>query len=161
MTVDVIGSVSRLVGIVLLALDRDLEATVPAHEVSRAADLVRGTILVGAIGYAYQRQFLGYDGPFHEFTGLRVVLPSPGFGVDRVEFGKRRLAVVECIGRHDRTYIDPLPPRSVGWSDELPVRRVLQRNRVPESVNIETIRAYNPNFKRLGLLYNTNEDNSP
>jgi putative ABC transport system substrate-binding protein len=32
---------------------------------------------------------------------------------------------------------------------------------VPESVNIEAIRAYNPNFKRLGLLYNTNEDNSP
>lgn len=33
-------------------------------------------------------------------------------------------------------------------------------NRVPESVNIETIRAYDPDFKRLGLLYNTNENNS-
>lgn len=33
-------------------------------------------------------------------------------------------------------------------------------NRVPETVNIETIRDYMPNFKRLGLLYNTNEKNS-
>ncbi len=33
-------------------------------------------------------------------------------------------------------------------------------NRVPEAVNIETIRAYRPSFKRLGLLYNTNEKNS-
>jgi putative ABC transport system substrate-binding protein len=33
-------------------------------------------------------------------------------------------------------------------------------NRVPEAVNIETIRDYLPNFKRLGLLYNTNEQNS-
>jgi len=33
-------------------------------------------------------------------------------------------------------------------------------NRVPEEVNIETIRAYLPSFKRLGLLYNTNEKNS-
>ncbi len=34
------------------------------------------------------------------------------------------------------------------------------RNRVPESVNINTIRSYYPAFKRLGLLYNTNEHNS-
>jgi len=34
------------------------------------------------------------------------------------------------------------------------------RNRVPEAVNINTIRAYFPAFKRLGLLYNTNEHNS-
>ena len=33
-------------------------------------------------------------------------------------------------------------------------------NRVPESVNIETIRAYLPSFKRLGMLYNSNERNS-
>lgn len=33
-------------------------------------------------------------------------------------------------------------------------------NRVPESVNIETIRTYLPGFRRLGLLYNTNEQNS-
>ena len=33
-------------------------------------------------------------------------------------------------------------------------------NRVPEEVNIETIRAYLSSFKRLGLLYNTNEKNS-
>lgn len=33
-------------------------------------------------------------------------------------------------------------------------------NRVPESVNITTIRSYMPGFKRLGLLYNTNERNS-
>lgn len=33
-------------------------------------------------------------------------------------------------------------------------------NRVPEAVNIETIRAYRPSFKRLGLLYSTNENNS-
>jgi putative ABC transport system substrate-binding protein len=33
-------------------------------------------------------------------------------------------------------------------------------NRVPEEVNIETIRTYLPSFKRLGLLYNTNEKNS-
>jgi len=33
-------------------------------------------------------------------------------------------------------------------------------NRVPESVNIETIRTYLPGFSRLGLLYNTNEKNS-
>jgi putative ABC transport system substrate-binding protein len=33
-------------------------------------------------------------------------------------------------------------------------------NRVPEAVNIETIRAYVPDFKRLGLLYNVNEKNS-
>jgi putative ABC transport system substrate-binding protein len=33
-------------------------------------------------------------------------------------------------------------------------------NRVPESVNIETIRTYLPSFRRLGLLYNTNEKNS-
>ncbi len=33
-------------------------------------------------------------------------------------------------------------------------------NRVPEAVNIETIRAYLPNFQRLGLLYNANEANS-
>lgn len=33
-------------------------------------------------------------------------------------------------------------------------------NRVPESVNISTIRSYLPTFKRLGLLYNTNEPNS-
>jgi putative ABC transport system substrate-binding protein len=34
------------------------------------------------------------------------------------------------------------------------------RNRVPESVNINTIRSYYPAFKRLGILYNTNENNS-
>ncbi len=34
------------------------------------------------------------------------------------------------------------------------------RNRVPESVNINTIRSYYPAFKRLGLLYNRNEHNS-
>ena len=33
-------------------------------------------------------------------------------------------------------------------------------NRVPEAVNIKTIRSYNPAFKRLGLLYNANEANS-
>jgi len=33
-------------------------------------------------------------------------------------------------------------------------------NRVPEAVNITTIRSYLPGFKRLGLLYNTNERNS-
>ncbi len=33
-------------------------------------------------------------------------------------------------------------------------------NRVPESVNIETIRAYDPGFERLGLIYHTNEKNS-
>ena len=34
------------------------------------------------------------------------------------------------------------------------------RNRVPEMVNINTIRSYYPDFKRLGLLYNSNEHNS-
>lgn len=34
------------------------------------------------------------------------------------------------------------------------------RNRVPETVNIKTIRSYYPGFKRLGMLYNTNEKNS-
>jgi putative ABC transport system substrate-binding protein len=34
------------------------------------------------------------------------------------------------------------------------------RNRVPEAVNINTIRSYYPSFKRLGMLYNTNENNS-
>jgi ABC-type uncharacterized transport system substrate-binding protein len=34
------------------------------------------------------------------------------------------------------------------------------RNRVPEVVNINTIRSYYPAFKRLGLLYNTDENNS-
>jgi len=34
------------------------------------------------------------------------------------------------------------------------------RNRVPEAVNINTIRSYYPAFKRLGMLYNTNENNS-
>jgi putative ABC transport system substrate-binding protein len=34
------------------------------------------------------------------------------------------------------------------------------RNRVPEVVNINTIRSYYPAFERLGLLYNTNENNS-
>lgn len=33
-------------------------------------------------------------------------------------------------------------------------------NRVPEAVNIATIRAYLPSFKRLGLLYNADERNS-
>jgi putative tryptophan/tyrosine transport system substrate-binding protein len=33
-------------------------------------------------------------------------------------------------------------------------------NRVPERVNIETLRAYRPQFRRLGLLYHTNEQNS-
>lgn len=33
-------------------------------------------------------------------------------------------------------------------------------NRVPEAVNINTIRSYLPAFKRLGLLYNKNERNS-
>lgn len=33
-------------------------------------------------------------------------------------------------------------------------------NRVPERVNIETLRAYQPKFRRLGLLYNANEANS-
>jgi putative ABC transport system substrate-binding protein len=33
-------------------------------------------------------------------------------------------------------------------------------NRVPEEVNIRTIRSYIPGFKRLGLLYNANERNS-
>ena len=33
-------------------------------------------------------------------------------------------------------------------------------NRVPEQVNIEVIRAYDPSFFRLGLLYNGNEANS-
>ncbi len=33
-------------------------------------------------------------------------------------------------------------------------------NRVPEAVNIQTIRSYRPDFERLGLLYNANEPNS-
>jgi len=33
-------------------------------------------------------------------------------------------------------------------------------NRVPERVNIETLRAYRPQFRRLGLLFNANERNS-
>lgn len=33
-------------------------------------------------------------------------------------------------------------------------------NRVPESVNIEIIRLYNPKFKSLGMLFNANEINS-
>jgi len=33
-------------------------------------------------------------------------------------------------------------------------------NRVPESVNIEVIRQYDPTFSKLGLLYNSNEPNS-
>lgn len=33
-------------------------------------------------------------------------------------------------------------------------------NRVPEAVNIEVIRSYDPDFDRLGLLYNSNEENS-
>lgn len=33
-------------------------------------------------------------------------------------------------------------------------------NRVPEAVNIETIRTYLPGFRRLGLLYNSDEENS-
>lgn len=33
-------------------------------------------------------------------------------------------------------------------------------NRVPEKVNIETMRAYRPAFRRLGLLYNADERNS-
>jgi putative ABC transport system substrate-binding protein len=33
-------------------------------------------------------------------------------------------------------------------------------NRVPESVNIEVIRQYDPAFSKLGLLYNSNERNS-
>ncbi len=33
-------------------------------------------------------------------------------------------------------------------------------NRVPEAVNIATIRAYHPGFAHLGLIYNTNEKNS-
>jgi len=33
-------------------------------------------------------------------------------------------------------------------------------NRVPEEVNINVIRQYDPNFTRLGLLYNSNEQNS-
>jgi putative ABC transport system substrate-binding protein len=34
------------------------------------------------------------------------------------------------------------------------------RNRVPEAVYINTIRSYYPAFKRLGMLYNSNENNS-
>lgn len=34
------------------------------------------------------------------------------------------------------------------------------RNRVPETVNINTIRSIKPDFKRLGILYNSNENNS-
>lgn len=33
-------------------------------------------------------------------------------------------------------------------------------NRVPEAVNIEVIRQYDPDFTKLGLLYNSNEPNS-
>ncbi len=33
-------------------------------------------------------------------------------------------------------------------------------NRVPEAVNISTMRAYLPSFKRLGLLYHADEENS-
>ncbi|MCC7426166.1 MAG: hypothetical protein IT557_04630 [Alphaproteobacteria bacterium] len=45
---------------------------------------------------------------------------------------------------------------------ERPGRRNLTGifNRVPEEVNIDTIRAYLPGFRRLGLIYNRNEPNS-
>ena len=45
---------------------------------------------------------------------------------------------------------------------EVPGRKDLTGtyNRVPERVNIETLRAYRPQFRRLGLLYHTNEPNS-
>ena len=33
-------------------------------------------------------------------------------------------------------------------------------NRVPEAVNIEVVRSYDPRFNRLGLLYHSNEENS-
>lgn len=45
---------------------------------------------------------------------------------------------------------------------ERPGRRNLTGtfNRVPEEVNIDTIRAYLPSFRRLGLIYNRDEPNS-
>jgi len=33
-------------------------------------------------------------------------------------------------------------------------------NRVPEAVNVEVVRRYDPSFEKLGLLYNSNEANS-
>ncbi|MCV2870297.1 ABC transporter substrate-binding protein [Defluviimonas sp. WL0002] len=33
-------------------------------------------------------------------------------------------------------------------------------NRVPEAVNIQVVRSYDPSFDKLGLLYNSNEENS-
>lgn len=33
-------------------------------------------------------------------------------------------------------------------------------NRMPEEVTIQTIRSYDPDFSRLGLIYNANEENS-
>ena len=36
----------------------------------------------------------------------------------------------------------------------------VQHNRVPETVNVDTMRAYVPTFRRLGMLYHRDEPNS-
>jgi putative ABC transport system substrate-binding protein len=56
---------------------------------------------------------------------------------------------------------DPVGARVVETLDKTGRHNVTGTfNRVPEAVNINTIRSYLPSFKRLGLLYNANEPNS-
>jgi putative ABC transport system substrate-binding protein len=69
-------------------------------------------------------------------------------------------------------FINDIPLVFMGVADPVGSRIIVSRentgranvtgtfNRVPEAVNINTIRSYFPAFKRLGLLYNTNENNS-
>lgn len=56
---------------------------------------------------------------------------------------------------------DPVGARIVKSLDHTGRKNVTGTfNRVPETVNINTIRSYMPKFKTLGLLYNKNEKNS-
>lgn len=56
---------------------------------------------------------------------------------------------------------DPVGARIVKSLEETGRKNVTGTfNRVPEAVNINTIRSYMPTFKTLGLLYNKNERNS-
>lgn len=72
----------------------------------------------------------------------------------------------------DPRFINDIPLVFMGVADPVGAKIIVNRentgranvtgtfNRVPEAVNINTIRSYFPAFKRLGLLYNTNEHNS-
>ena len=119
--------------ITVVDLERDKSRLPSVVEQARAmpADLVLTYGTSGTLGVIGTLEDAGNPAFLHDIPVVFTIVADP--------FGTRIAESFEGSGR----------PNVAGTF-----------NRVPEGVNIEVIRQYDPEFKKLGLLYNSDERNS-